>query len=113
MSKEQGALMVNLNEMVEFAKEGIVSKSFADMRHAKFVLFSMAAGQYLSEHTASMPATIHVLRGKGQVKLGRRWRTVEPGTWIHMRKGLVHAVKAQEALVFLVTLFRGVRGEAK
>ena len=105
-AKISNAIVVNLDEMVEFAREGIVSKTVADKPHAKFVLFSMAAGQYLSEHTASMPATIHVLRGTGEVKLGRRWHKVAPGAWIHMRTGLGHAVKAKDGLVFLVTLFR-------
>jgi quercetin dioxygenase-like cupin family protein len=101
------AQVLNLEGMVEFAKEGIVSKTVADMPHAKVVLFSMAAGQDLSEHTASMPAVIHVLQGKGEVKLGRKWHVAPPGTWIHMRRGLDHAVKAAENLVFLLTLFRG------
>jgi len=43
------------------------------------------------------------------VKLGRTWHAVKPGTWIHMRTGLDHAVKATEDLVFLVTLFRAER----
>ena len=101
-----GAIVVDLDGMIEFAKEGIVSKTVADKPHAKIILFSMAAGQYLWEHTASMPAVIHVLRGKGEVKLGRKWHPVKPGAWIHMRTGLDHAVKAAEDLVFLVTLFR-------
>jgi quercetin dioxygenase-like cupin family protein len=53
-----------------------------------------------------MPAVIHVLRGRGKVKLGRTWHAVKPGTWIHMRTGLDHAVRAEEDLVFLLTLFR-------
>jgi quercetin dioxygenase-like cupin family protein len=105
--KRNGAIVVDLDGMVEFAKEGIVSKTVADKPHAKIILFSMAAGQYLSEHTASMPAVIHVLRGRGEVKLGRKWHAVKPGAWVHMRTGLDHAVKAAEDLVFLVTLFRG------
>ncbi len=99
-------VVTSLDPMVEFAKEGIVSKTFLETPETKMVLFCMAKGQSLSEHTASMPAAIHVLRGKAVVRLGEKEYDAAAGTWIHMPANLAHAVNAQEDFVFLLTLFK-------
>ncbi len=102
----EGAIVKNLDDLVEFASDGIVSKTFLDRPEVKEVLFAMSMGQELSEHTAGMPASIHVLKGKGIITLDKDESEVRPGTWIYMSKGQVHAVRATEDLVFLLTLFR-------
>jgi hypothetical protein len=66
----EGPLVRNLESMIQFANDGIVSKTFLDRPATKLVLFCMAQGQTLSEHTSSMPASIHVIKGEGTVILG-------------------------------------------
>ena len=61
--------VVDLTAMVEVAHDGIVSKAIVENDHHKIVHFSFAAGQELSEHTASVPAVIHILQGRGTVVL--------------------------------------------
>ncbi|MFQ5910540.1 MAG: cupin domain-containing protein, partial [Thermoplasmata archaeon] len=91
---------------IEFAEDGIVSKTILDTPESKVVLFCMAGGQSLSEHTASMPATIHFLGGSGKVRLGEDEHPVKEGVWVHMPAGQLHAIDAEADLVFLLTLFR-------
>lgn len=102
----QKTLVKDLKKMIEFADSGTVSKTILDEPFGKVVLFSMAAGQALSEHTASMPALVEILEGKGEFILGKKQESVQPGSWIYLPKNLKHSVKAQENLVFLLTLFR-------
>lgn len=97
---------VDLEAAVEFAADGIVSKTLLEQPGCKVILFCMATGQSLSEHTASCPAAIHVLKGKGVVRLGRKSHQARPGSWYYMPKGLLHALRADEDFVFLLTLFR-------
>ncbi len=59
-------LVVDLDGMVEVADRGIVSKAIVENAHHKIVHFTLAQGQELSEHTASVPAVIHVLGGQGK-----------------------------------------------
>jgi quercetin dioxygenase-like cupin family protein len=106
VEREEGPVVRELDSMVEFATGGIVSKTFLERPGAKMVLFSMAKGQSLSEHTSSMPAAIHVLKGQGIVTLGSERHDAGAGTWIYMPKEQLHAVDAVEDLVFLLTLFR-------
>jgi len=61
----------NLEDMIEFARDGIVSKTVAEVEGNEISLFCMATGQQLSTHSASFPAIIHVLKGKGETTLGK------------------------------------------
>jgi quercetin dioxygenase-like cupin family protein len=100
------AFLADLRAEVEIPKDGILSRTvFSDSR-LKVVLFGFDAGQELSEHTAAMPAVIHVLEGEAEVLLGDDRREAGPGTWIHMPAGLRHALTARTPVVMLLLLLR-------
>jgi len=105
-SSEPKPLALKLDSMVEFAHDGIVSKTLLDTAYTKVVLFCMATGQSLSEHTATVPAAIHVLDGHGQVGLGDEEHEARAGVWIHMPAGTRHTVTSDYNLVFLLTLHK-------
>lgn len=96
----------NLHEHVQFAERGTVSKTLVDIPGAKVVLFSMVTGQSLSEHTASVPASIEVLAGRAVIRLDDTDHEGEAGFYVFMPAGQRHAVTATADLVFLLTLFR-------
>ncbi|MBM4049703.1 MAG: hypothetical protein FJ279_31795, partial [Planctomycetes bacterium] len=68
MSKAKQAFdrlrVADLEAMSQFATGGIVSKRVAQTPTGRYILFCMDAGQELTEHTASVPAGILVLKGK-------------------------------------------------
>ncbi len=99
-------IVADLDAMVEVAQQGIVSKSIVENEHHKIIHFTLAPGQELSEHTASVPAVIHVLRGEGAVVLGGVRHEARPGLLCYMPADLRHAVIAEGELVFLLTMFR-------
>jgi quercetin dioxygenase-like cupin family protein len=103
---EQQPTVVDLVAMVEIADDGIVSKTVVENEHHKIVHFSFAAGQELSEHTASVPAVIQVLQGRGTVTLGGDVHEAKAGSLFYMPAELKHAVHADDELVFLLTMFR-------
>jgi len=95
-----------LEDMIEFARDGIVSKTVLKAVDKEVSLFCMSAGQSLSSHTSSFPAIIHVLRGEGEVTLANKNYEAKPNAWFYMPANLPHAVQATEDLVFLLTLFK-------
>ena len=99
-------IVVDLEEMAQVADQGIVSKSIVENDHHKIIHFTFAPGQELSEHTASVPAAIHVLRGEGLVILDGVEFEAGPGKLYYMPADLKHAVRARGELVFLLTMFR-------
>jgi quercetin dioxygenase-like cupin family protein len=100
------SVVADLEEMTQVADQGIVSKSIVENEHHKIILFTLAPGQELSEHTASVPAVIHVLRGAGSVVLDGVEHETGAGKLYYMPAELKHAVQAREELVFLLTMFR-------
>ena len=103
---EMQPVVVDLEAMTQVADQGIVSKAIVENEHHKIIHFSFAPGQELSEHTASVPAVIHVLKGEGTVVLDGVRYDAGPGKLYYMPANLKHAVQAQGELVFLLTMFR-------
>ena len=97
---------LNLDDMVDFAENGIVSKVVAKAVGAEFSLFCMYAGQSISTHASGFPAILHVLHGVGEVTLGSNRHDVKSNTWFYMPAGLPHAIQAKENLVFLLAVFK-------
>jgi len=99
----------NLENIIEFARDGIVSKVVLKAADKEVSLFCMSSGQSLSSHTSSYPAIIHVLRGKGEVTLAKKKYEATTNAWFYLPANLPHAVEAIEDLVFLLTLFKGAK----
>jgi quercetin dioxygenase-like cupin family protein len=93
-------------EMGEIAADSIVSRTLYADDSLKVILFGFAPGQELSEHTASMPAVIHILDGKAGLTLGGEARPAGPGTWVRMPAGMRHSVRAETRVVMLLLLLK-------
>lgn len=93
-------------EFGEIPHDSIISRTIYNDEHLKAVLFGFDKGQELSEHTASMPAIIHIIQGEAKLKLGDDSVEAETGAWIHMPAGLRHAVYANTPLVMLLVLVK-------
>jgi quercetin dioxygenase-like cupin family protein len=99
-------VVADLHEMAQVAEQGIVSKSIVENEHHKIIHFTLAAGQELSEHAASVPAVIQIVSGSGSVTLADRRHEASAGKLYYMPAHLKHAVAAEDTLVFLLTMFR-------
>ena len=100
------SLNIDLESIVEFAKNGIVSKTLIKTKTTEVSLFCMSPWQSISTHKSSFPATIHVLCGNGVVTLADKNYQTKPNAWFYMPAQLPHAIEATENLVFLLTLFK-------
>lgn len=94
----------NLLQMSEMPKEGILSISVEDNENYKVVLFMMPAGQYLSPHTSTMPATVYVIGGVADFVLGDKTHEVKQGDFFYMPPNFNHAIKSKEDFIFLLHL---------
>lgn len=86
--------------------DAILSRTILDTASVRFVLFFFAAGQELSEHTAALPAIIHILTGEARLELGGETKDAHPGSLVYMAPGLRHAVYAQTPVVMLLQLIK-------
>ena len=98
---------VALNELGACPAKGILSQTVHETPGVRVVLFHFAEGEQLSEHTASMPAIIHVLDGHFRILLDTTWHEADPGFWAYMVRGELHALDATAPSVMLLTLLKG------
>lgn len=90
----------------EIPPDAIVSRQVYADDLVKVTLFGFAAGQELSEHTASKPAILQVVAGEGTFGLGDQRVEVGPGSFAHMAPHLPHTVTARTPLVMLLTMVK-------
>lgn len=94
---------------VDVSTGSTISKSLYQDAHLKVVLFGFAAGQELSEHTASMPAIMHFLSGEARVTLGAEAIDARANTWVHMPAGLPHSISAKTDVRMLLLLLKSAK----
>ncbi len=96
----------NLSEQ-DIPADGILSRTLYNDDQLKAVVFAFSPGQELSEHTASMPAIIHIVKGEAQLTLGDDTIEARAGTWVHMPAQLRHSLRASTPMVMLLLLVKG------
>lgn len=99
-------MFADVGREVEPPAEGILTRTLFQDDRIKVVAFGFAPGETLSEHTATMPAIVHVLQGRARLTLGDEPVEAGPGTWIHMPAHLPHSVAAQTSVVMLLLLIK-------
>jgi len=96
----------HLPKLVDFVAGAIVSKPLIDSPQIRQVLFAIDAGQCLSEHTSSFPATVHVLDGAMTMSVGGATHELRANDWLLMPAGAIHSVEATQPVRFILTLIK-------
>jgi quercetin dioxygenase-like cupin family protein len=87
--------------------DSIVSRTFLKAGDNKAILFAFAPGQELSEHTAAVPAILHILDGKARLTLGEETHEAGPGSWAYMPANLPHSIFAHQPVTMLLLMLKG------
>jgi quercetin dioxygenase-like cupin family protein len=94
------------DQLPEIPEDSIVSRTVSEDDQVKVILFGFAAGQELSEHTASMPAQLYFVSGEAALTLGEDEFLAQSGTWVQMEPRLPHSIEAKTPLVMLLVLLK-------
>ena len=95
----------NIKELIEYPKEGVLSKEIYKDKKLNVTLFCMAKNTEMSEHTSTRAGTIYVIDGKGIFNLEGKDIEMKPGILIHMKENAKHSLKAEENTSFLLSLY--------
>lgn len=101
-----GTVLHDLTAEVEIPENGTLSRVLYKDDHIRLVVFAFDRGQELTDHTAGVPVTIHLVTGRLELTLGAERSEVGPESWVHIPAGLTHAVRALEPSVMVLTLLR-------
>jgi quercetin dioxygenase-like cupin family protein len=88
-------------------QRGIHSQTVSQDGDVELVLFAMADGERLSEHSAARPAIVHVLAGAGGLTVASDHHQLRPGSWLRMAARTPHAITSDGGLVFALYLLPG------
>lgn len=94
----------NLNDLMEFPREGIFSKVLARGENSQHTLMCLSKGSDISEHTSTREGSVTVLKGTGTFILFGKKIPMSPGVFISMPKNAPHALSADEDLAILLSL---------
>lgn len=94
----------DLNELMEFPKEGIFSKVISKSETSNYTLMCLSAGTDIDEHTSTKEGSVLVLKGKGVFTLFDKEIEMRPGVIIFVPKDAPHKLRAEEDLAILLTL---------
>lgn len=99
-------LFADIAAEVEIPEDGVLSRPVFNSDRLRVVLFGLSAGQELTEHTTSMEAVLHFLKGEADLILGDSQQSVKAGAWIRMAPRLPHSLKAKTPVLMLLLLVK-------
>ena len=103
-----GTVLPDLTAAVAIPENGTLSRVLYKDEHIRLVVFAFDSGQELTDHTAGVPVTIHIVKGLIELTVGDQTSQIGPTAWVQIPAGLAHAVRALEPTVMVLTLLRGV-----
>jgi quercetin dioxygenase-like cupin family protein len=99
----------NVDPAAAVPENGILSRTLHNDDQVKVIQFTFAPGAELSAHTAPFPATIYIVRGEADIRLGADSHPAGPGAFAQMPPQLEHAIRAKSETVMLLVMFKGGR----
>lgn len=103
----------DLDSEMAIPQGAITSKPLVADASTRVILFGFDEGQELSEHTASMPAIIHILSGVAAIKLGEDSMEVSAGAWAYMDANLPHSIVAKTPVKMLLTMLKSAQSSSR
>ncbi|MBE9011283.1 cupin domain-containing protein [Pseudanabaenaceae cyanobacterium LEGE 13415] len=98
------SLVTQLNDKIEYAETGILSKVLLKTASCQYTLFCLAAGTEIAEHTSTRDAVVQAIEGQGILTLEGKRIVLSPGVLVFMPANAPHALTASGNLAFLLTL---------
>ena len=100
------ATVFSLNEDIDYANDGIVSKTVLNKSTGTITIFAFDKGQGLSEHTAPFDAMVSIVDGQAGIIINGKKNILNPGESIIMPANIPHAVEAVEQFKMLLTMIK-------
>ena len=101
---KQHQFIGSLSAEAPIPARGILSQTVSDEAGVRLILFSFAAGEELSEHTAARPAIVEILAGEAELTADGETHLANAGSWLRMGVGTPHAIRATTDMVMALYL---------
>jgi len=95
-----------LKDLVTYQDGAVVSRTIVDRKIGTLTVFSFAAGEGLSEHTAPFDAVVQILDGTAEITIAGTVYQVVAGELLIMPAHQPHALRAVQPFKMLLTMIR-------
>jgi quercetin dioxygenase-like cupin family protein len=106
MKKENLNIVMDINSMLEYQDDAIVSRVLVKEKTGNITLFAFDKGQELSEHSAPFNAVVQVTDGKAQISIDAKPYQVTTGQVIILPANIPHALFADERFKMILTMIK-------
>lgn len=107
MATYEKSKVIALEESIDYATGGVISKQVTKNKAGNITLFSFDKGQGLTEHTANYDAFVQILDGEAEIRIGGAPHLLKKGDCIIMPANVSHGLTAVERFKMLLTMIRG------
>ncbi|MFA7492599.1 MAG: cupin domain-containing protein [Proteiniphilum sp.] len=107
MATYEKSTVIALEESIDYASGGVVSKQVTKNKAGNITIFSFDKEQGLTEHTANYDAFVQILDGEAEIRIGGEPHLLKRGDSIIMPANVPHALIAIERFKMLLTMIRG------
>lgn len=107
MATYEKSKVIALEQSIEYASGGVISKQVTKNKAGNITLFSFDKEQGLTEHTANFDAFVQILDGEAEIRIGGEPYLLKKGDCIIMPANVPHALTAVERFMMLLTMIRG------
>ncbi|AFZ35292.1 Nitric oxide dioxygenase [Stanieria cyanosphaera PCC 7437] len=104
LASVNNSFTATLKDLIEYPKQGILSKVLLKDNNCQYTLFCLAKGTEIDEHTSTRNAVVTVIEGQGILTLNNEEIALNSGVFVFMPANAPHALQAKENLAFLLTL---------
>jgi quercetin dioxygenase-like cupin family protein len=97
---------LNLNKMIDYQQDSVVSRTLIKKKTGNVTLFAFDQGQALSEHTAPFDAIAFILDGESEITVSGKTHHLKSGEMIIMPANEPHALKAVKKYKMLLVMIK-------
>ena len=97
---------LNLNEIIDYQKDSVVSRTLIKKKTGNVTLFAFDQGQALSEHTAPFDAMAYILDGEAEITISGKAFHLNSSEMIIMPANEPHALKAVKKYKMLLIMVK-------
>jgi len=99
---------LNLNEIIDYQEDSVVSRTLIKKKTGTVTLFAFDQGQALSEHTAPFDAMVYILDGEAEITISGKAFHLNTGEMIIMPANEPHALKALKKYKMLLIMIKSL-----
>ena len=106
MSEDIKAKSLNIENLVDYQKDTVVSREVIKKELGTVTFFAFDKGQGLSEHSAPFDAMVQVIDGTLELTIDGELFTLTKGNMIIMPANIPHALHAKERFKMVLTMIK-------